>query len=265
MNEGPPKRIVSKTPELPSFKKDTIVPTRSGMSMPRYHEKGKVQSERSERMDHENGVPLPQSLSSAEKGRTLTEYLNFFGLTKRKLYGKNVLDFGSGKDTLLAQELANKASVISVSPDYANPDYYVELPEGAPETRVAAVGSALPFPDNTFDIIFGLHVMEHIDEFSRNEDGLSSRDLTFLEIIRVLKDGGTAYFGPTDGVGIDPDEVTLKIQDYIDTARLNFTEEVTDFEYQWKNYDTGQSGIAQMHRLLIHKKKKITKPQVAQV
>lgn len=101
--------------------------------------------------------------------------------------GKTVLDYGcgSGENCVLLAQNGAEAVGVDISPDL------IELAEKRVslhgfEDRVSfRVGSAheLPFEDETFDVVFGMSILHHLD-----------LKLSSDEVFRVLKKGGRAIF-----------------------------------------------------------------------
>lgn len=201
-------------------------------------------------------VRVPEQSSVEERqGRTLTEYLNIFGLSKEQLRGKRILDLGSGIQALPAQELEGIADVFSVSPEYGEERHRTPLPPGVTESRIAARGEALPFRDNSFDMIWVLHVFDHLDNYEKI-DGFTSAQAVFREIIRVLKPEATAYIAPArafDYVG-----GIKQFNNSIDhNFEVNILEEETPFTgSEWDDYRSENFDVP-ICRILITKTKNI--------
>lgn len=113
--------------------------------------------------------------------------------------GKRVLDLGGGPEAKLARTLAAEgitSLVVSLSPDYIFPKYRIPLkasgapiPKGRPaEPFVAAKGHQLPFKDDSFDVVLGLHIAEHVTV----DNGVR----ILREMNRVIGSGGWARLGP---------------------------------------------------------------------
>ncbi len=218
----------------------SIDPYSVGLSMPRYDdlEKGKVR------------VAIHPS-EIERQGRTLAEYLNIFGLTKEQLRGKKILDLGAGPHALPAQELQDIAEVYSVSPEYASEQFRVPLPDGVVDTRIAARGEALPFQDNSLDIVWVLHVFEHLDSTVKI-DGLTSAQAVFREIIRVLKPGASAYIAPARAFDYLGGINTFKAS--IDNLNeVSIVEEETSFTgSEWDDY-LGEDFTVPICRIVVTK------------
>src|SRR5438874_4612936 len=101
------------------------------------------------------------------------------------LRGKRVLDYGCGHG-MAAVVLARAGAAVTAFD--LSPGYVTEAREGATANGVTvecvvADGEDLPFPDGTFDAVWGSAILHHLD-LSR-----AGRELS-----RVLKPGGVAVF-----------------------------------------------------------------------
>lgn len=86
-----------------------------------------------------------------------------------------ILDLGSGAGIVEYMNFRGKAAkVCGVDPD--------ERVKSNPYLDEAKVGFAdkIPYPDNTFDLVFATHVLEHLERPAA----------VFVEVARVLKPGG---------------------------------------------------------------------------
>ncbi len=213
--------------EKPSFKKDSIVPTEIGYSMPRYLD---VETKRVRGEHHFDADP--------RAGRTLQEYLSVFGLEMNELRGKKILDLGAGRDVLPAQELTGIADVTSLSPDFGSEAHRSPLENEVP--RVAALGDQLPFADNTFDMIWLFHVLDHVERREQKNTGQSARMEVIKEAVRVLKPGGVVYVAPTT-YGLSKYEVTNALQKLdveIKVEDTGFWAILTDYDFNY-DYEVG--------------------------
>ena len=128
----------------------------------------------------------------AEGGRTIEDYEKMLMFTREEVRGKKVLDLGCGHKVRLAKSLKEEGitdQVISLSPDFIEEKYVESAKKSFPEAKlVAGVAQNLPFPDESFDNIFALHVFQY----------LSLKQLTDMisEVARTLKAGGKAIIGP---------------------------------------------------------------------
>jgi SAM-dependent methyltransferase len=135
-------------------------------------------------------------------GRTLEDYEEFLGFTKKDLEGKRVLDLGSGAYEKISRETKNlgiKAEVVSLNPDYVLQKYrrIINNQEDWQRKSVAGIGQALPFTDNSFDIILAL------ESITFYEDALHepiAAQAWAKEVARVLKPGGEARLGEILGL-----------------------------------------------------------------
>ncbi len=117
-----------------------------------------------------------------------------------------LLDFGCGKGTILGEILKVNPSIqatgVDVSQkalDFAKKKY--------PKTTFVKIndGGRLPFPDNSFDFITALDVLEHVYD----------TEATFTELARVLKPNGKILISvPYNGL-IKNLFITLFFFDYI--------------------------------------------------
>ncbi|HSX35102.1 MAG TPA: class I SAM-dependent methyltransferase, partial [Candidatus Saccharimonadales bacterium] len=137
-----------------------------------------------------------------EGGRGLDAYERQLGFTRDQLAGKRVLDLGSGPEAKLARTLTAEgitSLVVSLSPDYVFPKYSIPLkaagapiPEGKPaESFVAGKGQQLPFVENAFDVVLGLHVAEHVS--------LADSIAILREVNRVTAPNGWVRYGALVG------------------------------------------------------------------
>lgn len=99
--------------------------------------------------------------------------------------GKSVLDYGCGHG-MAAVVLARAGAVVTgfdLSPGYVAEAERRATANGVSATFVAADAEHLPFPDATFDAVWGNAVLHHLD-----------LDRAGAELRRVLKPGGVAVF-----------------------------------------------------------------------
>ena len=101
------------------------------------------------------------------------------------LAGKTVLDVGCGFGDLLLEANTLGANVFGIDPDY---DWIVTgnawlTSKRVPAALGIAVGEALPFRNDCFDVIISNQVLEHV----RNPLSI------ICEMARVLKPGGACY------------------------------------------------------------------------
>ena len=128
----------------------------------------------------------------AEGGRTIEDYEEMLMFNREEVRGKKVLDLGCGHKVRLAKSLNEEGitdQVISLSPDFIQEKYIESARKSFPEAKLVAwIGQNLPFPNQSFDNIFALHVFQY----------LSLKQLTDMigEIARTLKPGGKWIIGP---------------------------------------------------------------------
>lgn len=168
-------------------------------------------------------------MTQGEGGRDLATYCKELGITEQDLLGKRILDVGAGLKAELSQALGDKAEVISFSPDYSNEKYRKHV-AGLEKPVVAGVGQAMPFSDESFEIVLMLHVAEHLYS--------SSLEKIIKEIARILKKGGIAYIAPLlEGEkNYKPGQITLieetlKGSDVVSTFEKNGQKTRFDMRY----------------------------------
>ena len=144
------------------------------------------------------------------------------------LRGKRALDYGCGHG-MAAVVLARAGADVSAFD--LSPGYVAEARErlranGVGGTVVAADGEALPFPDRSFDAVWGNAILHHLDLARAGR-----------ELARVMRPGGVAVFCepwggnpllgfarrrlPYPGKARTPDEVPLTARD-LDPLRAHF-------------------------------------------
>src|SRR5512141_1101674 len=100
--------------------------------------------------------------------------------------GLQVLDIGCGGG-LLAEEFARLGcTVMGVDPSEESlvATRTHAAPQGLPIEYQRALGEALPFPDESFDIVYCCDVLEHVSDLRQ----------VIAETARVLKPGGTYLY-----------------------------------------------------------------------
>jgi len=135
-------------------------------------------------------------------GRELETYERILGFNRKELENLRILDLGCGPELKFSEGLKAagiNADAVSLSPDFSAEEHAKRAKTVNPDSRlVAAIGQELPFKDNTFDRVMGLSVHDHLpspEAFSK----------VVLEVIRVLKDKGIAYFGPFQMIAFNED------------------------------------------------------------
>jgi len=138
-----------------------------------------------ERLCHVDRAKIADDLLSEDKARQQATLLE----RHATLQGAKLLEIGSGLGTnIIVWHKAYGADVTGVEPDSPGFEASFKLSRALmtvngldPERIVNAVGEHLPFPDDTFDIVFSSNVLEHT---TKPYDVLD-------EALRVLKPGGT--------------------------------------------------------------------------
>lgn len=135
-------------------------------------------------------------------GRGLNDYEEFLGFDRSNLEGKTVLDLGSGAWEKLTSELKKtgvKAKVVSLNPDYVLGKYrnIIGNQKSWQKESVAGVGQALPFSDESFDVILALESITYYEDALHES---ASAQIWPKEIARVLKKGGEARLGEILGL-----------------------------------------------------------------
>lgn len=153
------------------------------------------------------------------------------------LHDLHILDLGAGPEVRLKRELRNaqiRARVVSLSPDFAERKYASQArrkdPEGA---MVAGVGQLLPFRDKSFDRVFICRLAGHLSE------GILPGFIQ--EVVRVLKSGGEARYGPLANLpdaswhaytGILEDKSMCA---YFETSGVHMERQFTGDRYRYKD------------------------------
>ena len=125
-------------------------------------------------------VQQKRGLDYEEAARQGAVALDVEGMMRRfvKQYGladKHILEVGSGRGYLQ-----------DIVPDYTGLDISPSVASRYHKPFVAASATAIPFPDNSFDAIWMIWVLEHIPE----------PEAALREMRRVLKPGGVLYLWP---------------------------------------------------------------------
>lgn len=108
-----------------------------------------------------------------EDRKEITELKEF--IEKYNLKNKKVLEIGCGRGTF--QNLVE---------DWTGTDLSCSIKKYIKKTFVAAEAENLPFKDESFDVIWSITTLEHVNEPEK----------VLKEICRVLKLGGLAYLAP---------------------------------------------------------------------
>jgi len=94
--------------------------------------------------------------------------------------GSIFLDLGCGVGAVSVLAAKEGLKVYALDPDIESLSYEQELKTGLGINVILADGQSLPFCEESFDIIYCCHVLEHVDD-----------DSSFLtEIFRILKEDG---------------------------------------------------------------------------
>jgi len=160
---------------------------------------------------------------------------------------KKILDLGAGRNVLPGQELDGIAEVVSLSPDFSSEKHRMALEVDVP--RVAALGEQLPCADDTFDMIWILHVLDHIEKRSYDQDGYTPQMQTVREAVRVVKPGGVVYIAPAHG--IESSDLMEAVKD----LSVQVEREETGFWAIETNYDINYDYRVDIERIKIVKKK----------
>ena len=101
------------------------------------------------------------------------------------LHGKSVLDYGCGHGmaSVVLARYGASVTAFDLSPGYVQEAAERAVANGVTVRFVVADGEALPFPDESFDCIWGNAVLHHLDLAKAG-----------AELKRLLKPGGVAVF-----------------------------------------------------------------------
>ncbi len=126
-------------------------------------------------------------------GRSLAEYEKILQFSRQDLRNRRVLDLGAGPLVKVSKTLREEGitnDVYSLSPDFSDQKYKDMALGSEPNARiVAGVGQHLDFPDNYFDVILCLHVIDHLPP-------IADKQRLLLEVGRCLRTNGFARVGP---------------------------------------------------------------------
>ena len=105
------------------------------------------------------------------------------------LYDKNLLEIGFGKHSIARQLVTDAGGT------------WTGIEPTLPKSTKAALGkggfghvTAIPLPDDTFDIVVGIQTLEHWEEPLPNPSLATDYAASFNEIFRVLRPNGSIYF-----------------------------------------------------------------------
>jgi SAM-dependent methyltransferase len=101
------------------------------------------------------------------------------------LPGKRVLDYGCGHGmaAVVLARAGARVTAFDLSPGYVSEARERARANGVAVTCVVADGEELPFPDASFDAVWGNAILHHLD-----------LERAGRELVRVLKPGGVAVF-----------------------------------------------------------------------
>jgi SAM-dependent methyltransferase len=134
----------------------------------------------------------------AHEGRT-PETIEYLAGLLRRFPHERFLEIGCGEGALLARLTTGQTSAIDLSTEALK-----RARTRSPARLSVALAERLPFPSNSFDLVFGIGVMEHfldLDEATR-------------EVRRVLKPGGH-YVALTHVTLTMADRLRRKIAEYV--------------------------------------------------
>jgi SAM-dependent methyltransferase len=102
-----------------------------------------------------------------------------------KLRGQRVLDYGCGHGmaAVLLSQAGARVAAFDLSPGYVNETRERARANGVRVECVAADAEQLPFPDASFDAVWGNAILHHLDLMRAGR-----------ELQRILKPGGVAVF-----------------------------------------------------------------------
>jgi SAM-dependent methyltransferase len=125
-------------------------------------------SRRQRGVDYEETARKAAVENGVEEG--VRQFVALYGLA-----GKHILEVGSGRGYLQ-----------DIVPDYTGLDISKSVVSRYHKPFVVASATAMPFPDNSFDAIWTIWVLEHIPE----------PEAALREMRRVLKPGGILFLAP---------------------------------------------------------------------
>jgi SAM-dependent methyltransferase len=152
--------------------------------------------------DIEDFHPDLRNILVSNKGIRKWEYgMMAYGLPS--VEGKEVLDIGSGPSLLpiyLAKRLKARVTVLDLYEPYTiNLETLMRRLSRAGVTFKAGDMRNMPFPDQSFDIVLSISVIEHLSHsadhnvFLSREDFIRETRNTLREMYRILRPGGWIY------------------------------------------------------------------------
>jgi SAM-dependent methyltransferase len=148
----------------------------SGASRPRRRTANKFYDAAYKPKDQEHrGIDYEQAARKAAIDSDVEGVMRAF-VKRYGLSGKRVLEVGSGRGHL--QDIVQDYTGLDIADSVAN-RYHKPF--------VNASATAMPFPDNSFDAIWTIWVLEHVPE----------PEAALREMRRVLKPGGILFLAPT--------------------------------------------------------------------
>jgi len=183
-----------------------------------------------------------------------------------QIKNKNILDVGSGlggKPLFYAEQGAKIVSAIDLRFVSSTATLNLALQHGYQNIlSINSNAAQIPFPNNYFDVIVSINVMEHVD------DPLSS----LAECKRVLKPGGLFFlhfppFYSPWGAHLEgwinfpwphvvfSDKTLLKAADQIDQEKQKNTDYIPTARFKWISYDR----LPELNRITVDKFLKLIK------
>lgn len=160
---------------------DAYKPT--GKRATSFHEKLK-----SERHFHDEWARTidPETVLVKESFEAITAIENRFVLSRLgEIRGKRMLDVGcgSGEAAIYFAQRGAVVTALDISGAFLRVVAALSRKHGTPVSAIIAPVEFLPFPDETFDIVYGNAVLHHVEFLD-----------AMREVHRVLKPGGRAFF-----------------------------------------------------------------------
>lgn len=131
---------------------------------------------------------LRKTILFGEAPIPLEHFLDRLGLTVEQIKGKRILDIGSGLNRGFARQVysAGGSAIISLEPRAS----YEQSPKDSRLPLVAGFAHALPFSDQSFDLIVS---SASVPMWLTDKEEIQQ---AFKEVLRVLKPGGEGRFYP---------------------------------------------------------------------